>query len=155
MNVIALPRITYSIPSRMSSLFAKSAPSNLTVLIVDDDEDMRLYLRSCLRSAGLRNVVQATSGLEALHLARTVSVDLIISDVVMPGLDGYALHRALQADQKLAPIPMLFISGVADPPPAPSPAVRFLAKPFNASTLRARIDLLLKTPPERGETDAI
>ncbi len=132
----------------MLSVSEKSTLSNLSVLVVDDDEDMRLYLRSCLQSAGVTNIIQATNGLEALHLARNVSLDLIITDVAMPGLDGHALHRALKADERLAAIPLLLVSGLAHLQAAQTDAVGFLAKPFNAATLRARIDLLLQQPPK-------
>lgn len=136
------------LPSFGSPMNASSLPSNLTVLIADDDEDMRLYLRRCLHSAGVTQILHAANGLEALHLARNVSVDLIITDIGMPGLDGHALHRALQADERLSAIPLLLISGIDQLRAAQSDAVGFLAKPFNAATLRTRIDLLLQQPPE-------
>ena len=71
-----------------------------TVLIADDDLDMRLYLRSCLESLGPRiaRVIEAADGLTALRFARSGVVDVLISDVVMPGLDGRALCDAIRAE---------------------------------------------------------
>lgn len=63
----------------------------------------------------------------------------------MPGLDGYALCRALKADVALATIPLVLISGATPAPP--SCADSFLAKPFNAARLRAHVEHLLRNPP--------
>lgn len=59
---------------------------------------MRPYLRSCLRSPGVEvgRVLEAADGLEALRLARAGGVNLVISDIVVPGLDGRALCRAIR-----------------------------------------------------------
>lgn len=116
-------------------------PEAPTVLVVDDEEDMRLYLRTCLHSLGAVHVIEAADGLEALHLARTLEVHLVISDVLMPGLDGYALCRALKADTRTAAVPLLLVSGeTRGPPPC---ADGFLAKPFNATGLLAQVEPLL------------
>ncbi len=120
-----------------------------TVLIADDDDDMRLYVRSCLRSAGVGAVLEAADGDEALRLAQAEGPDLVISDVVMPGLGGEALCRALRADPATAAIPLLLVSGAARPAGARAPptcADGFLAKPFNAARLRAAIARLPPRP---------
>ena len=121
----------------------------LTVLVADDDADMRLYLTGCLRGFGLGalTITEAANGREALHLARAVRVDLIISDVVMPGLDGLALCRALKADADLARIPVLLISGEATQQLPDVGANAYLAKPFNAEDLRVCLLPLLEPPP--------
>jgi CheY-like chemotaxis protein len=124
-----------------------------TVLIADDDVDMRLYLRSCLESRGSRfaRVIEAADGRTALRLARSGVVDLLISDVVMPGLNGRALCDALRADAGLRSIPILLISG-EDPAEGPGSADAFLAKPFNAHQLLAAVEGLLsahrRPPPD-------
>jgi CheY-like chemotaxis protein len=117
----------------------------LTVLVVDDDPDMRRYLRSCLRSLGPRvdRIVEAADGLEALVIARSGVVHIVLADVVMPGLDGLALCRAIKGDPELRHVGLLLISGQDDPPPADSGADAFLAKPFNASQLQAALEPLL------------
>ncbi|MEM8556741.1 MAG: response regulator [Bacteroidota bacterium] len=109
-----------------------------TILIVDDDADMRLYLRSCLNGT---HVVEAADGVEALHVARAVRPSLVLSDVTMPHLDGVALRRALRADPDLWDVPVVLISGH---PEAASPcADGFLAKPFNARDLWDAVHLFL------------
>ncbi len=107
----------------------------ILVLVADDDDDMRLYIRSCLQSGGDIQIAEAADGAEALALAQTLHPDLIVSDLVMPGLDGAALCRALKADAQTRDIPFLLVSGEA---PAFC-ADRFLAKPFNAAGLLAEV----------------
>lgn len=112
----------------------------LTVLIADDDTDMRLYLRSCLRGMGpgIGQVLEAADGLEALGIVQTGVVHVVICDVVMPRLGGYGLTRAIRDDPQLRDLPMLLISGEAigavNVPPD-----GFLAKPFNASQLETAL----------------
>jgi CheY-like chemotaxis protein len=118
-----------------------SAP--LQILIVDDDADMRLYLTGCLRSFGPADlaITEATNGREALLLAHALRPHLVISDMVMPGLDGLALCLALKADAVTAAIPFLLVSGeTRAPPPC---ADGFLQKPFNAAGLRTHVERLL------------
>ena len=91
--------------------FAEGFPR--TVLLVDDDPDMRLYLRSCLRSMAspFDRVLEAGDGLEALRLIRSRTVDLVICDVGLPGLDGRRLTRAIRDDATMRHVAVLLISG--------------------------------------------
>lgn len=117
-----------------------------TVLLVDDDEDMRLYLRSCLRSASspFDRVIEAADGLEALRLIRSETIELVITDIGLPGLDGRRLTRAIRDDNRLSHVSVLLISGEAVI--ADGNADGFLTKPFNSRQLSAAIDRL----PRRG-----
>ena len=123
----------------------------LTFLVVDDDADLRTYLRGCLRGFGKTDplVLEAGDGQEALAMLSTQNVDLIISDVVMPGMDGLALCRALGEDEHLRQVPVLLITGEAPAAArrlAQSAGARgFLAKPFNARKLRTALEGLLDT----------
>jgi CheY-like chemotaxis protein len=116
------------------------------VLVVDDDPDMRLYLRSCLRSltAPFGRVLEAADGLEALRLVRSGVVDLVISDVGLPGLDGERLSRAIREDVTLRHVVVLLISG--DVEESPSTADGFLGKPFNSQQLFAALNALPPRP---------
>ena len=71
----------------------------LTVLLAAGDPDMRYYLRGCLRhhAPPVARIVEAGDGLEALRAVRTGAVDLVISDVAIPALDGRRLARAIRA----------------------------------------------------------
>jgi CheY-like chemotaxis protein len=113
-----------------------------TVLVVDDDRDMRLYLRSCLRSltSPFDRVIEAADGLEALHVVRSDAVDLVICDIGLPGIDGRRLCRAIRDDAALRHVAVLLISG--ESPLGESSADGFLAKPFNSQQLRAALDAM-------------
>lgn len=122
------------------------------MLIVDDDPDMRLYLRGCLETLGSRvaRVLEAADGLTALRLARSGAVHVVISDVVLPVMSGEELCDAIHADTRLRDIRVLLISG-EDQARSSEGADGFLAKPFNASQLLAALDGLLspgaRSPP--------
>jgi PAS domain S-box-containing protein len=77
------------------------------VLIVDDRAASREVARATLDHGG-HHVIEATEGHQALAIARTVHPDVILTDVVMPGMDGYELAHALHADADTADIPVLF-----------------------------------------------
>jgi len=117
-----------------------------TVLIVDDDADMRLYLRSCLRrlAAPFERVIEAADGLEALRLVRSGGVSLVISDVELPGLDGHRLTRAIRDDAALGHVAVLLISG--ETVLGESSADGFLTKPFNSQQLLAALNGLVPRP---------
>jgi CheY-like chemotaxis protein len=121
-----------------------------TILIVDDDPDMRLYLRGCLRGLGeaAGPVLEAADGVEALRWVRADLVGLVISDVVLPRMDGRALRQAIREDSLHAHLPVLLISGDpgAEPPSGPDDA--FLSKPFNARELLAAVRRLMKPDPD-------
>ena len=115
-----------------------SALDLLTVLVADDDADMRRYLRGCLLAFGVAYVLEAADGHEALRLAP--EADLVVSDVRMPGLDGASLCEALRADVRTRTLPVLLISGETCGPPCGD---GFLPKPFNAATLRGEVERML------------
>jgi CheY-like chemotaxis protein len=111
------------------------------VLLVDDDPDMRLYLRSCLRHPALEveRVLEAGDGVEALRLAREGGVHVVISDIIVPGLDGRALCQAIRQDRELDGIVLLLISGEDRSTIAVGDADGFLPKPFNSQQLLAAL----------------
>jgi CheY-like chemotaxis protein len=116
----------------------RSAP---TILVVDDDPEMRAYLRLCLRSLTDR-VVETVDGAAALALLRESgpgAFDLVIADVVMPGLDGLSLRKTLAAEPSLGAPSVLLVTGEV-PGPGDEPILR---KPFNAVSLRRRVESLL------------
>lgn len=116
-----------------------------TVLVVDDDRALRTLATQALRSAGYR-VITATDGQEALHALEGTHVDLIVSDVAMPGLDGRELGHALW--ERRRHIPVLYMS--AHPQnPALLPGA-FLPKPFRFDELIARVKDLLEYRTQRS-----
>jgi CheY-like chemotaxis protein len=123
-----------------------------TVLLVDDDADMRLYLRSCLKNSASAfvRVLEAGDGLEALRLVRAGDVDLVICDVGLPGLDGLRLSRAIRKDAALSHVVVLLISGEAVT--GDGNADGFLTKPFNSQQLAAAL-AALRPRPDRAASE--
>jgi CheY-like chemotaxis protein len=83
-----------------------------TVLIVDDERDVVVYMSTLLQQSGYA-VLSAATASEGLELARENSPDLVCLDIMMPGELGISVYNALRRDRKLASIPVLIISGVA------------------------------------------
>ena len=83
------------------------------VLIAEDDDHMRDALQELLSEAGYR-VITAEDGLEALDWLSRVTADLVIVDILMPGLGGPELIRRLRESSQYASIPIMVLSGYAD-----------------------------------------
>lgn len=83
-----------------------------TVLIVEDEMDMRIFISTLLETSGYTPVV-TRDGKEGLAKAREVSPDLIILDVMMPGEGGVHMYRQLKTDRTLRSIPVIMLSAVA------------------------------------------
>src|SRR6266508_2493649 len=117
-----------------------------TILVVDDiPENVRL-LEAVLIPRGYE-VVTATSGEQALELLKTEEPDLILLDVVMPGLDGYAVCRALRADEETAMLPVIMVTSSIGPEKTKAieaGADDFIPKPFNHGELLTRVKSLLR-----------
>jgi CheY-like chemotaxis protein len=81
-----------------------------TVLLVDDDPDIRLIGELALAKVGGWQVVTASSGPEAVAVAGTACPDLVLLDMMMPGMDGMQTLRELRSHDGTAPIPVLFMT---------------------------------------------
>ncbi len=110
--------------------------SQYTILVIDDDPDSRELLRRTLEGDGY-TVATAASGDEGLEMARTLSPVLITLDVMMPGMDGWAVLQRLKSEPVLAKIPvmMVTISGEKEMGSTLG-AVEHLTKPVDRDTLR-------------------
>ena len=104
-----------------------------TVLVVDDEPAIASLVRDILREEGYE-VVTAPDGLRGLTSARAVKPDLVVSDYMMPGLDGKGLALAMQEDPELAAIPLILMSAVLMPA-AVGHMVAFVRKPFDLDEL--------------------
>jgi signal transduction histidine kinase len=117
-----------------------------TILLVDDNADMRDYVRSLL--GGRFHVLTAANGKAALELARQQQLDLVVSDIMMPELDGFGLLDALREDQATSQIPVILLSARAGEESriegVSAGADDSLAKPFTAREILARVEGQLK-----------
>ncbi len=117
------------------------------ILVVDDDESSREMLARRLRRSGY-TVSPISNGVQALALARKERFDLVLLDMVMPGLDGFQVLAKFKADPALLEIPVLMLSALDDENGVARSiemgAEDYLAKPFNPVFLRARIGACLE-----------
>jgi DNA-binding response OmpR family regulator/cellulose synthase/poly-beta-1,6-N-acetylglucosamine synthase-like glycosyltransferase len=126
------------------------APSKGAVLVVDDDEMILALVSHGLRAAGY-NVTTAESGAHALARLAEARPDVIVSDVNMPGMDGFALVRRLREDDVLRSIPLVFLTSRAEAEDVVSGlhlgADDYLTKPFSLPVLVARVEAKRSRPP--------
>jgi len=80
------------------------------VLLVEDDRSVRRYLEVTLQRSGYR-VVTAGDGLEAMKLALSVDIDVVVTDAVMPHLSGQELARFLRSNAKVSGLPIILLTG--------------------------------------------
>ncbi len=118
-----------------------------TVLVVDDQPDIRAFVRRHLEAGGYR-VVEAADGEEALDRVRQRLPDLVVSDVMMPRLDGLGLCRALKADPETDSLPVILLTAKAAPEDRLDGLGEhcddYLTKPFDPAELRARVGNLIE-----------
>ena len=108
------------------------------VLLAEDDAALRRYIEVLLQRAGYK-VVSAADGLEAMKALLTVTVDVVVTDAMMPNVSGYELCRFVRDSQHLRHLPIILLSGL-DPKNADTEQVNaFLAKPITPEKLLACI----------------
>ena len=118
-----------------------------TVLVVDDEASIRLITRQTLEAYGYE-VLDAADGAEgiALFISRRFEIDVVLTDMAMPRLDGHALIRELHRIDPV--VPVIGVSGVASIPPLDEEkeTVRFLPKPYTTSALLTALREVLDLP---------
>ena len=122
------------------------AVSHPTLLLVEDHADLRHYITGLLISR--YKVIEASHGREALaHLQSGQQIDLLVTDIMMPGMDGYQLMQQVRGNPLWAKIPMLVLSARADQVDQEKAfqigVDDYLIKPFDKEELMARLDQLL------------
>jgi signal transduction histidine kinase len=122
----------------------------MTRLLVVDDNPQNLYMLQVLLSASGFAVEMASNGVEALERARRVSPDLIISDILMPVMDGFALCRAWKQDERLKNIPFIFYTATYTDPKDEEFALslgadRFIVKPVEPAKFLALLQETIET----------
>jgi len=132
-----------------------AADSRGRILIADDNADMRDYVARLLRARGW-HIQAVADGQTALDAVRREAPDLVLADVMMPGLDGFALLRELRADPVTADIPCILLSARAGEEARveglSAGANDYLVKPFSARELVARVNGTVQLSRIRGDT---
>ncbi len=120
-------------------------PTN--ILVIEDDEIVSRTIERCLRGDEF-HIGIANTGVDGLQKARRQTPDLIILDVIMPGMDGYAVCREVRADPLLKDIPILFLTAKAKDEDKITGftlgADDYLSKPFNLDELTLRVRAILR-----------
>jgi len=129
--------------------------SGHTILVVEDSRTQAERVRHFLESHGY-TVRLASNGREGLEAARAEAPDFIISDIVMPELDGYGMCRAIREDPALKGVPLLLLTSLSDPMDVirglESGADGFVMKPFDGAYLLDRIQNILTTRELRKDS---
>lgn len=128
------------------------------ILVADDERDLVWAMRYSLADDG-HEVMAAYDGTEAFQMAENRRPDLVVLDIVMPGMDGIAVCQALRRDPRLGSVPILFLTARG----SVEDRVRgldeggddYLTKPFDLRELRARVKALLRRAraPKRADAE--
>lgn len=146
-----------SLASLYLSDFCSLSPSNAMrestlpcILVVEDNADMRAFIQSILQPA--YQVVCASTPLEGLKFLECKAFDLIISDIMMPYMDGHAFLKEVKTLLRQKPIPLIFLTArdsIEEKIDAlQEGAIRYITKPFRSEVLLAVIDAILKHDKE-------
>jgi len=147
------PQLSVGARPASDAVESSALASEGVIMLVDDNADMRSYLSRLLSVHW--SVVTAADGLEALELLKTVKPDLVLSDVMMPHLDGFGLLAAIRAHDKLNDLPVILLSARAGEEARlegfNARANDYIAKPFTTRELIARVRGQLSISRLQGE----
>lgn len=119
----------------------------MKILLIDDEADIRKIAKLSLEAVGKHTVVLAANAQEGLALAASQRPELIILDVMMPGMDGVSTLAALRKDPALAAIPVIFMTAKVQRAETEHytklGAVGVIGKPFDPMTLPTEIKMIL------------
>ncbi|HVR86795.1 MAG TPA: response regulator [Planctomycetota bacterium] len=132
-----------------------------TILLVEDSKNLREIIAMTLRGRGW-GVIESEDGEDALEKVRTQEPDLILLDVILPGISGFEVCSLLKSDDRYRQIPIVMLSGITrdsgksdDHWKRLSNADAFISKPFRAHQLMSRLDELLgKLPRDDAKKSA-
>jgi DNA-binding response OmpR family regulator len=123
------------------------APERELILIVEDDHDLRAYLRNCLQAQ--YHVSEASTGVEGMNLAKADIPDIIITDVMMPEMDGMEMCKKIKNTIETSHIPILMLTAKSDEEYQKigfdCGAWDYITKPFNTNSLLKKIDNIIET----------
>jgi DNA-binding response OmpR family regulator len=117
------------------------------ILIIEDEPEIRLILAMALQHSGAFEPILASDGIEGIEAARRESPDLILIDIMMPRLDGYATCRQIKEHSALKDTPIIFLTAKTDQHEVDraikAGACGYLQKPFDPLKLAGQIDAIV------------
>ncbi|OGF47886.1 MAG: hypothetical protein A2452_12005 [Candidatus Firestonebacteria bacterium RIFOXYC2_FULL_39_67] len=122
-----------------------------TVLVVDDEEKNRKLLNKILKTAGY-SVLEAENGERALRIIQSNTVDIVLLDIVMPGMDGYEVCDRIKTNPYTKNIPIIILTGKGMDEGLAGAAKKkanfYIVKPYDYKVLLAQIETMLKKSKE-------
>ncbi len=150
--------ITANSPEELANAGSQSRVGhlqNVRFLVVDDNDNNRYTLTRRLKRLGFEDVATAENGRQALDLIGRERFDLVLLDIMMPDVDGYAVLEQLRAEGRLVNLPVIVISALDELDSVirciELGAEDYLPKPFNPTLLKARISATLEKKRLRDE----
>ncbi len=117
-----------------------------SVMVVDDSESIRKFITFALRAQGV-GVVAARDGMEALEKLSQIKVDLVVTDLNMPNMDGFELLKALRDDKEYAQVPVIILTSLTSEQDIDTGmklgANSYLVKPFDQKRLQYELSKYL------------
>jgi CheY-like chemotaxis protein/CRP-like cAMP-binding protein len=129
---------------------------NQTILIIDDIQDVRENIGELLELSGY-HVLQASEGYEGIRKAKQHQPDLILCDIMMPGMDGYGVAEILARQEETNHIPLIYLTAKAEPSDfkkgLQKGATDYITKPFESDELIKSISLRIRQHQQQKPTD--
>ncbi len=125
---------------------AKKKVKNI-VLVVDDNPDLTYSVKENLENVSNYSVLTADSGKKCLEILEKTKPDLILLDIMMPGMDGWDLCAKIKSKKETENIPIVFLTAKTDPISKSMGRLAsrdYIEKPFDPDDLKIRIDRILK-----------
>lgn len=137
-----------------SEMSVKRPRKHLDIVLIEDDDDLRHYITD--RLSEYYNIYAASNGNDGIAMAEKVCPSIVITDLMMPGTDGFTVCRSLRSDIKTSHIPIIALSGLGDTDnnkvkALDSGANVFIDKPFDLKFLVKQIDNLVNARKELKE----
>ena len=134
----------------------KTPNAKLNVLVVDDYEDARKLTCSVLRqfsSGPALHPIEAENGLKALTILEKESIDLIVADWIMPGMNGLEMLKKIRQREKTKNVPVIMLTGMANEEDVvkaiQAGVTSYIVKPFTIQALEEKIKAALKVIPKK------
>ena len=130
-----------------------------TILIIDDEEPIRELLKLTLQSAGFDSILEASDGEDGLALAARYLPDLILLDLMLPGMDGLSVCRRLKASPDTRMIPIIMLTAKSDESDIvvglEMGANDYITKPFSRKVLTARIRAQFRIAEQQDQSSVL
>ncbi len=133
--------------------------TNKTILIIDDEEPIRELLKLTLQSAGFGSILEASNGEDGLAIAIRHVPDLILLDLMLPGMDGLSVCRRLKSSQETQMIPIIMLTAKSEESDIvvglEMGANDYITKPFSRKILIARIRTQFRIAEDQEQTSVL